>query len=119
MKDYKYTNVNKRVRLREWSTGDYGITFLGGGSHGHYFEFSKNHKLKFKQQRSAYGAAKAVKNQAKNWKDFKWHVEKCLETDQLPAHILRLVRWRFSNLPKYKYVEERIGCIVYFRKVEI
>ena len=39
MKDYKYTNVNKRVRLREWPTGDYGITFLGGGSHGHYFEF--------------------------------------------------------------------------------
>ena len=119
MKDYKYTNVNKRVRLREWPTGDYGITFLGGGSHGHYFEFPKNHKLKFKQQRSAYGAAKAVKNQAKNWEDFKWHVEKCLETDQLPAHILRLVRWRFSNPPKYKYVEERIGCIVYFRKVEI
>ena len=49
MKDHKYTNVNKRVLLREWPTGDYGITFLGEGSHGHYFEFSKNHKFKFKQ----------------------------------------------------------------------
>ncbi|MDA0880740.1 MAG: hypothetical protein O3C66_02060 [Proteobacteria bacterium] len=119
MKDYKYTTVNKQVRLGEWSTGDYGITFFGGGHHRNYFEFSKNHTLKFKQHISAYGAGKAVKDHAKNWEDFKRHVEKCLETDQLPAYILRLVRWRFSNLPKYKYVEERMGCIVYFRKVEI
>ena len=34
--------------MREYSTGDYGITFLGGGSHGWYFEFSKENKLKFK-----------------------------------------------------------------------
>ena len=35
------------------------------------------------------------------------------------AWLLRLARWRFSSPPKYKYVEERMGCIVYFRKVEI
>ena len=119
MKDYKYTTVNKQVRLREWSTGDYGITFLGGGSHGHYFEFSKNHTLKFKQQRSAYGAAKAVKNQAKNWKDFKCDVDRVLKEEKLPAHIMRLVKWRFSNPPTFIYVEEQIDCITYFKKMEV
>jgi len=46
-------------------------------------------------------------------------VSKFNEKENLPAWLLRLARWRFSNPPKSKYVEERMGRIVYFRKVEI
>ena len=75
MKDCKYTKINNCVSMREYSNGDYGITFSGGGSHGWYFEFSKENKLKFKQQRSAYGVGKVSKNELKNWHGFKGILE--------------------------------------------
>ena len=119
MKDCEYTHVNSRVRMRKYPTGEYGITFLGGGSNGWYYEFSKDHKLKYKQHRSAYGIGKAVKNKASNWKDFKCDVDRVVKEEKLPAHIMRLVKWRFSNPPTFKYVEEHIGCITYFKKMEV
>ena len=118
MKDCKYTKINKLVSMREYSNGDYGITFLGGGSHGWYFEFSKESKLKFKQQRSAYGVGKVSKNELKNWHDFKWHIKRVLEKDKLPPNILKLYKWRYSQSIEYKYSEERLGCIVYFKRVK-
>ena len=118
MKDCKYTKINNWVTMREYSTGDYGITFLGGGSHGWYFEFSKENKLKFKQQRSAYGVGKVSKNELKNWHDFKWHIKRVLEKDKLPPNILKLYKWRYSQSIEYTYSEERLGCIVYFKRVK-
>jgi hypothetical protein len=118
MKDCKYTKINKWVTIREYSTGDYGITFLGGGSHGWYYEFSKENKLKFKQQRSAYGVGKASKNESKNWEDFKRHIKKILETDDLPPNILKLYRWRFYQPIEYQYIEKKLGCVVYFKRIE-
>ena len=118
MKDCKYTKINKLVSMREYSTGDYGITFSGGGSHGWYFEFSKENKLKFKQQRSAYGVGKVSKNELKNWHDFKWHIKRVLEKDKLPPNILKLYKWRYSQSIEYTYSEERLGCIVYFKRIK-
>ena len=62
---------------------------------------------------------KAVKNAANNWKDFKCDVDRVVKEEKLPAHIMRLVKWRFSNPPNFKYVEEHIGCITYFKKMEV
>ena len=118
MKDCKFTKINNSVTMREYSTGDYGITFSGGGSHGWYFEFSKENKLKFKQQRSAYGVGKISRNELKNWHDFKWHIKRILEKDKLPSSILKLYKWRYSQSIEYKYSEERLGCIVYFKRVK-
>ena len=73
------------------------------------------------KKKGAKGAPSAqdFKNAANNWKDFKCDVDRVVKEEKLPAHIMRLVKWRFSNPPTFKYVEEHIGCITYFKKMEV
>jgi hypothetical protein len=122
MRDYKtkHTVVTDRVRLSEYVTGEYGITFLGKGKHGQEFEFTKDHQLKLYRPKShmSFGNA-SKKGPEANWQSFQECVSKFNKKENLPAWLLRLARWRFINPPKFKYVEEQIGCIVYFRKVEV
>jgi hypothetical protein len=53
-----------------------------------------------------------------NWQSFQKCVSKFNKNESLPAWLLRLARWRFNEPPKYRMVEEQMGCIVFFRKEE-
>ena len=122
MRDYKtkHTVITDRVHLFEYVTGEYGINFLGKGKYGQGFEFTKDHQLKLYRPKcdESFGNV-SKKGPEANWQSFQKCVSKFNEKENLPAWLLRLARWRFINPPQFKYVEEQMGCITYFRKVEV
>ena len=52
----------------------------------------------------------------KNWKNFRQMANLCGKEQEIPAWIKALTVWRFDKPLQTRMVEDRIGCVVFFRE---
>lgn len=111
----KTIEVSCNLKLHHFDDGSFEIFFRGSPG-GYFFVFSENHKLLHRVHKSAYGIGKPDTNEKNNWSALKEYLEKENQKKALPGVLRKFLLWKFE--PQYKtiYIEEKLGCITYFRK---
>ena len=113
----KTIEVSNNLKLRQFDDGSFEIFFRGNPG-GYYFVFSENHKLLHRVHKSAYGIGKPDTNEKNNWGTLiKW-LRQENEKQELPSLLKKFLVWKFEPLYSKRYVEEKLGCIIYFRESE-
>lgn len=113
----KTIEVSSGLKLHQFDDGSFDI-FLRGSPGGYYFVFSAKHKLLYRVHKSAYGIGKPNTNEKNNWNHLKDRLQKENQKKELPSILKKFLVWKFESEHKTKYVEERLGCITYFKEVE-
>ena len=117
MKDTKpkVITVTKNIRATFYKGGEFDLCFHAKGSKEWIFQFSKSRRIKcgiimndFRNQPTT--------DEYKNWKDFRHMVSLCGKEQEIPAWIKALTVWRFDKPLRTRMVEDRIGCVVFFRE---
>ncbi len=113
----KTIEVSSGLKYRQFNDGSFEIFFRGSPG-GYYFVFSAEHKLLHRVHKSAYGIGKPETNEVNNWNSLKDSLHKENKRKKLPGILRKFLVWKFEHQHKSKYLEERLGCITYFREVE-
>ena len=117
MKDTKpkVMPITKNIRATLYQDGEFDLCFHAKGRRKWIFEFSK-----FKRIKCGIiidGLEKRPNtDEYKNWKDFRYMVNLCGKEQEIPAWIKALTVWRFDKPLQTRMVEDRIGCVVFFRE---
>jgi hypothetical protein len=107
--------VSSNLKLHYYTDGSFEVFFRGSPG-GYYFVFSPNNQLMYRVHKSAYGIGKPEKNIQKNWNDFKDLLNREDRRQKLPGVLKKFLVWEFEPKNNRRYVEERLGCIIYFRE---
>ena len=107
--------VSSSLKLHQYNDGSFEVFFRGSPG-GYYFAFSADHELLYRVHKSAYGRGKPSKNLRKNWNDFKDLLNREDRRNKLPGVLKKFLVWDFEPQFDRRYVEERLGCIIYFRE---
>ena len=113
----KTIEVSCNLKLHQFNDGSFEIFFRGSPG-GYFFVFSENHKLLHRVHKSAYGIGKPDTNEKNNWSALKECLERENQEKALPGIFRKFLVWKFEPQNKTHYVEERLGCITYFKEVE-
>ncbi len=113
----KTIEVSCNLKLHQFNDGSFEIFFRGSPG-GYFFVFSENHKLLHRVHKSAYGIGKPDTNEKNNWSALKEYLERENQEKALPGIFRKFLVWKFEPQNKTHYVEERLGCITYFKEVE-
>ena len=111
----KTIEVSCNLKLHQFDDGSFEIFFRGSPG-GYYFVFSENHKLLHRVQKSAYGIGKPHTNEKNNWNQLKDCLNREDQKKELPSILRKFLLWKFEPRYKTNYVEERLGCIIYFKE---
>ena len=119
MKDTKpkVTIVTNNIRVTHHSNGEYVITFLIPTRVRWDFVFSKANNIKYSHFISGTGNQRNV-SQKNNWRLFKKFLSAYGDKENIPSWIKALSRWRFDNTVGIRLVEDKIGCLTFFKKEE-
>ena len=111
----KTIEVSCNLKLHQFNDGSFEIFFRGSPG-GYFFVFSEHHELLHRVHKSAYGIGKPDTNEKNNWSALKEYLDRENQKRELPGIFRKFLVWKFE--PKYKteYIEERLGCIVYFKE---
>jgi hypothetical protein len=113
----KTIEVSCNLKLHQFNDGSFEIFFRGSPG-GYFFVFSENHKLLHRVHKSAYGIGKPDTNEKNNWSALKEYLERENQEKALPGVFRKFLLWKFEPQYKTMYIEERLGCITYFKEVE-
>ena len=108
----KTIEVSNNLKLRQFDDGSFEIFFRGNPG-GYYFVFSENHKLLHRVHKSAYGIGKPDTNEVNNWSALKEYLDRENEKKELDK-----LQSDSSDDDKTRHIEERLGCISYFKEQE-
>jgi hypothetical protein len=111
----KTIEVSCNLKLHQFNDGSFEIFFRGSPG-GYFFVFSENHKLLHRVHKSAYGIGKPDTNEKNNWSALKEYLEKENQEKALPGVFRKFLLWKFEPQYKTMYIEERLGCITYFKE---
>ncbi|MBT6602323.1 MAG: hypothetical protein HOB32_11825 [Nitrospina sp.] len=111
----KTIEVSCNLKLHQFNDGSFEIFFRGSPG-GYYYVFSENHKLLHRVQKSAYGIGKPDTNEKNNWGTLiKW-LRQENEKQELPSLLKKFLVWKFEPRTKNHFIEEKLGCIIYFKE---
>jgi hypothetical protein len=113
----KTIEVSCDLKLHQFNDGSFEIFFRGSPG-GYFFVFSENHKLLHRVHKSAYGIGKPDTNEKNNWSALKEYLDRENQKKELPGIFRKFLVWKFEPQNKTHYVEERLGCITYFKEQE-
>ena len=111
----KTIEVSSSLKLHQFNDGSFDIFFRGSPG-GYYFCFSANHKLLHRVHKSAYGIGKLDTNERNNWHHLKNWLHRENQRKELPGIFKKFIMWKFEPQNSTRYIEERLGCIIYFRE---
>ena len=111
----KTIEVSCNLKLHQFNDGSFEIFFRGSPG-GYFFVFSENHKLLHRVHKSAYGIGKPDTNEKNNWSALKEYLERENQEKALPGVFRKFLLWKFEPQYKTMYIEERLGCITYFKE---
>lgn len=111
----KTIEVSCNLKLHQFNDGSFEIFFRGSPG-GYFFVFSENHKLLHRVHKSAYGIGKPDTNEKNNWSALKEYLERENQEKALPGIFRKFLLWKFEPQYKTMYIEERLGCITYFKE---
>ena len=114
-KIFKTIEVSQNLKLHQLNDGSFEIFFRGSPG-GYYFCFSATHKLLYRVHKSAYGRGKPETNEKNNWHNLKEWLQIENQKNELPGILRKFLLWKFEPQNKTQYIEEKLGCITYFRK---
>ena len=111
----KTIEVSCNLKLHQFNDGSFEIFFRGSPG-GYYYVFSENHKLLHRVHKSAYGIGKPDTNEKNNWGTLiKW-LRQENEKQELPSLLKKFLVWKFEPRTKNHFIEEKLGCIIYFKE---
>jgi hypothetical protein len=113
----KTIEVSCNLKLHQFNDGSFEIFFRGSPG-GYYFVFSENHKLLHRVHKSAYGIGKPDAHEKNNWSTLKEWLNRENQKKELPCTFRKFLLWKFEPQYKTTYIEERLGCITYFKEQE-
>ena len=119
MKDIKprVIDVTKNIHAIFYQDGEFEIRFGSEGNRVKIFEFTKLKRIKCS---TIEGGLRNIhlEDPYKNYKEFRHLIRLCEIQDDIPAWLKALAVWRFDKPAKTRMVEDRIGCVVFFREEE-
>ena len=111
----KTIEVSSNLKLHQFNDGSFEIFFRGSPG-GYYYVFSENHKLLHRVHKSAYGIGKPDTNEKNNWDALIKRLRQEHKKQELPSLLKKFLVWKFEPRTKNHFIEEKLGCIIYFKE---
>ena len=119
MKDTKpkVMHVTKNIRAIFYRDGEFEIRFQHQRNRVWIFKFTKFKRIKCSIIRDHFSDKPSV-DVYKNYKDFRYMIQQLGKSEDIPAWVLALALWKFDRPTRTRMVEDRIGCVIFFREEE-